>query len=70
MSVEGKKSGLLCLEISAIKLEKVPESALCVEKVFHTRALAVNEKVVKPGKDSIITLFLNEEDGKHSLAGR
>jgi len=32
MSVEGKKNGLLPLEISAIKLEKVPESALVFEK--------------------------------------
>ncbi len=32
MSVEVRKNGLLPLEISAIKLEKVPESALILEK--------------------------------------
>jgi len=32
MSVKGQKNGLLPLEISAIKLEKTPESALILEK--------------------------------------
>jgi hypothetical protein len=32
MNVKVQKNGLLPLEISAIKLEKVPESALILEK--------------------------------------
>jgi hypothetical protein len=32
MSVKVQKNGLLMLEISVLKLEKVPESALILEK--------------------------------------
>jgi len=36
MSVKGQKNGLPPLEISTIKLEKVPESALILEKGLFT----------------------------------
>jgi hypothetical protein len=34
MSVKERKNGLLPLEISALKLEKVPESASILEKIL------------------------------------
>jgi len=34
MSIEMTKSGFLALEISAIELEKIPESVVILEKVL------------------------------------
>jgi hypothetical protein len=45
MSVEGKKNGLLPLEISTIKLEKVPESALILEKGLFGKLQSQNTSV-------------------------
>jgi hypothetical protein len=39
MSTRGPKSGFLTLEKSAIKLEKVPESAVILEKVLFLFSL-------------------------------